>query len=133
MKITINSAKQQPQIPASSMVNKVGKYLYEHIDGAYKFKKDRNTYDLFIDMQYQKRPQYTESPPVEDMKINISITTYQNKVRVDTIEVTPMERTLGYDLFKPEELTDLADAQYKILRRVKARIQKAYPDCILSI
>jgi hypothetical protein len=63
---------------------------------------------------------------VDEMTINVSITTYQNKIRVNTIEVDPMERTLGYDLFKPEEMVDLVSASKKIMEKVHKRIKKAY-------
>ena len=62
------------------------------------------------------------------MIVNISITTYQNKIRVDTIEVTPDARTLGYDIFEPNIITDLENAKRKILGRVAKRISKAYKD-----
>ena len=131
MKILCKGNNQQ--LPASTIVNRVGKYLYNHIDGTYKYVKDRNTYDVYVDMEYQKFPEYTESPPIENLKIIISITTYRNKIRVNTIELTPDERTLGFDLFEPEELVDLEKAKYEILKQVKYRIRKAYPDYSLSI
>lgn len=136
MKLYIRAA--QLPTPASQLVNRIGKYLYAHIDGAYKFKKDRNTYDLYMDLYYQALHDWTpnawmDSPPVNEMKINISITTYQNKIRVNTIEITPEARTLGYDLFKLEQLEDLAEAQQLILSKVKRRIEAAYPNCIISI
>ena len=121
------------QLPASAVVNRIGKYLYEHVDGAYKFQKDRNTYDLYVEFQYQDMPKYTESPPINTMIINISLTTYQNKIRVNIIEVSPQSRTLGYDLFKPELLDNLQVAQNEILKRVKSRVYKAYPDTIITI
>ena len=129
MKRYIRSAKQ-PEIPASQQVNRVGKYLANHLDGVYKTKKDRNTYDLYVHFIYQSWPEYTETPDINELDININITTYQNKIRVNTIEVTPQERTLGFDLFSPALMNDLPEASRYIMNVVKKRVHKAYPDMI---
>jgi hypothetical protein len=129
MKRYIRTA-QQPTIPASQQVNRVGKYLSKHIDGVYKTAKDRNTYDLYVHFIYQAFPEYTETPPINELDILITITTYQNKIRVDTIELTPMERTLGFDLFSPQMMNNLEEAKFYIMKVVKKRVQKAYPDMI---
>ena len=82
--------KSSPNITGSQLVNKVGKYLYNHLDGAYKYSKDRNTYDVYVTLLYELKPEYGGIPnDVQEMTIDISITTYQNKIRVDTIEMTP--------------------------------------------
>lgn len=129
MKRYIRSAKQ-PEIPASLQVNRVGKYLSKHLDGVYRTAKDRNTYDIYVHFIYQPYPEYTETPPITEMDIIISITTYQNKIRVNTIELTPEERTIGFDLFSPGVMQDLENAKLMILRGVKKNIQKYYPDMI---
>ena len=129
MKRYIRSAKQ-PEMPASQQVNRVGKYLANHLDGVYKVKKDRNTYDIYVHFIYQSWPEYTETPPINELNIIISITTYQNKIRVNTIELTPEERTIGFDLFSPQYMKDLEAARQDILRVVKRNVQKYYPDMI---
>lgn len=127
MKIYIRSAQD---IPASLQVNRIGKYLSKHLDGVYKTKKDRNTYDLYVHFIYQSFPEYTETPPINELDIIISITTYQNKIRVNTIELTPDERTLGFDLIDPKLMDNLEEAKRYILNVVKKRVRKAYPDMI---
>lgn len=117
-------------MPASLQVNKIGKYLSKHLDGVYKTKKDRNTYDIYVHFIYQPYPEYTETPPITEMDIIISITTYQNKIRVNTIELTPEERTIGFDVFSPGVMEDLDYARLLILRAVKKNVQKYYPDMI---
>lgn len=129
MKRYIRSAKQ-PEIPASLQVNRVGKYLSKHLDGVYKTAKDRNTFDIYVHFMYQPYPEYTETPPITEMDIIISITTYQNKIRVNTIELTPEERTIGFDVFSPGVMEDLDYARLLILRAVKKNVQKYYPDMI---
>lgn len=119
-------AAQQQVLPASKQVNRVGKYLYDHIDGSYKYTKSGNTFDIWFIVYYQREL----NAEVEEMKVNINVTTYQNKVRINTIEVTPNERTLGFDLFKPEDLMDLPVAYPKILKKIRNRIDKVYKDFI---
>ena len=48
------------------------------------------------------------------------------KIRVNTIELTPEERTLGSDVIKPEILNDLQTAMNIILEKICNRISKAY-------
>lgn len=130
MKIYIRSASQQ--IPASLQVNRVGKYLYKHLDGAYKYEKSSNMYDVYVTLLYQLKPECGgEVNDVQEMTININITTYQNKIRINTIEMTPMERTLGFDLMKPEDMMDLQKAKEIIIWIVGNRIRKAYKDYII--
>ena len=131
MKIYIRSANQN-NLPASTQVNRVGKFLYNHLDGAYKYTKSSNMYDVYVTLLYQLKPEYGGGVnEVEEMTININITTYQNKVRVNTIEMTPMERTLGYDIMKPEEMIDLQKAMEIIKWKVGNRIRKAYKEYII--
>ena len=63
-----------------------------------------------------------------EIVVNISITTYQKKIRVDIIEVTPNSRTLGFDLFTPEQMENLEQAKHMIMEKVHKRISKAYKD-----
>ena len=123
-------------LQANQMVNKLGNYLYKNIDSAYKFDKKSNMYDVYFVVYYEiperirkvynlNSPEYTK---VNEMEINLNITTYQNKVRIDTIEVTPEARTLGFDLFPPEKLQDLHEAKILVMNKVQKRIQKRFED-----
>lgn len=133
MKILCTKSNQ-PQIPASQQVNRIGKYLYKHLDGAYKFHKSGNMYDVYCTLLYELKEEYSGTKnDVQEMTININITTYQNKIRINTIEMAPQERTLGSDSMKPEELTDLQTAMKIILWKVGNRVRKAYKDYIILI
>lgn len=130
MKRYIKSAQQQPT--GSALVNKIGQYLYKHLDGAFKYKKDRNTYDVYVTLLYELKEEYGGTKnDVQEMTINISITTYQNKIRVNTIEVTPQARTLGFDLFPIDKMYDMRLAMDIIKWKVSKRIQKAYEHYII--
>lgn len=121
---------------ANQLVNKVGNYLYRHIDGAFKIAKTTNICDVYITVFYQIPPSIIELyklyepkyADINEMVINISITTYQNKIRVNTIEVTPEEKTIGFDLFPPEKLEDLNTALKLIYTKVCRRIEREFED-----
>lgn len=132
MKIYIKSAKAEQADPkaAAQTVNRMGKYLSKHLDGVYKTHKSANAYDIYVNFVYQSFPEYTESPPVQELNILIMITTYNKKIRIDTIELTPLERTLGFDLFPLELLTNTEQGMYLILKSVKENLKKAYPEMI---
>lgn len=130
MIIYCNTAKLQP----AQQVNKLGKYLYDHLDGAYSFKRSGNTFDVYTVLLYQlpedKRiPELGEEfNDVHEMHINLNLTTYQNKVRLDVIEITPDARTLGCHVYPPERLTDLEAAKQRLLRDTARDLSKAYQD-----
>lgn len=119
---------------ANQIVNKVGKYLYKNIDSAYEYNTSSNTCDVYMIIYYQI-PKLQQIPgrgraynDVHEMKINLSITTYQNKIRVNIIELDPNQRTLGYDLYETYQLNPLSEFKKIVLQRVQKRISKAYSD-----
>ena len=119
-------------LPANLMVNKVGKYLKKTIDSAYKLTFSSNMCDVFMVIYFQK-PIYPDRPgdgvtwgDLQEMHIDLNLTTYQNKVRVNILEISPEERTIGHDVFLPESLADLKQARWMILQQVEKRISKAY-------
>ena len=133
MKITHTSIKaaNQQVLPASKQVKRIGQYLYKHIDGAYDFKSSSNNYDVYFLLLYELKKELREPGkeyPVQEMKININVTTYQNKVRINIIELTSKERTIGFDLYTPEKVQDLQKAYPVIMEKIYKRIYKAYED-----
>lgn len=109
-------------IPASKQVSRIGKYLYNHLDGAYKFKTGSNEYDVFLTIAYTD-----ESGNEDELSLDINLTTYQNKIRMNIIAMEPSERTIGFDVFKPEQVQNLEKAYKKILDKVDKRLCKAFP------
>lgn len=126
--------KSNMKLSSNQQVNRVGKYLYNNIDGAFKYKTSSNMCDVFFTLLYQlpldmqepdKGEEYND---VHEITVDINITTYQNKVRVNVIEMTPMHRTLGYDLYEPYVLEDLENAKKRIFNKIIKRVSKAYSD-----
>lgn len=121
-------------LSANQQVNRIGKYLFKHIDGAFKYSKSSNQYDIYFTLLYQV-PYWERIPgkgneynDVHEMTIDINLTTYQNKVRVNIIELSPDEATLGYKLYRPEQLTNLEQAMKLIWADVVRRVSKTYQD-----
>lgn len=104
----------------SKLVNSLGAFLYQKIDGAYKLTKTSNTSDVYLKISY-----YDESP--KTLGININITTYQDKIRINTIEMSDSQKTLGHDVYTPEQLTDLEYVKSDILSKLQKRLAKNYP------
>lgn len=126
--------KSVVKLAANQQVNRIGRYLYNHLDGAFKYKASSNTCDVYFTLLYQlpldmreldKGKEYND---VHEITVDINITTYQNKVRVNVIEMTPQQRTLGYDLYEPYILEDLENAKKRIFNRIIKRVSKAYSD-----
>lgn len=134
MKILCRQLTNQPKLHSNQQVNRVGKYLYNHIDGAFKYKTSSNMFDVYFTLLYQlpietqdwsKGEDYND---VHEMTINLNITTYQNKLRVNIIELTPNQKTIGYDLYLPEQMINLEEARKLILDKVVKRVSRAYKD-----
>lgn len=114
-------------VPPTLQVNKVGKYLKQHLDGAFKLNISSNMCDVYVTILYEIPP----SPEIHDLNemiLDLNITTYQNKLRVNIIEVSPKERTLGYSLFDTKKITKLEDMKDAIFQKVIKQISKAYED-----
>ena len=122
------------ELQAGQQVNRVSKYLYKHLDGAFKLEKHPNMCDVYITLLYQiprlqqipgKGKEYND---VKEMTLDLNVTTYQNKLRVNIIEMTPEERTIGHDTYSPEKLIDLEKASELIYNKVVKRVSKAYEE-----
>ena len=128
------STSKTKNLQPNQIIPKVAKYLYKSIDSAYEIQTSANTADIFISVLYQL-PVYigvsktrSYDSDVNEMKLNINLTTYSNKIRMNIIEIAPEEKTLGFDTFNPEDLDDVVEARKKILNKIKKRISKEFAD-----
>lgn len=132
MRIFSASPSNKPKLQAGQQVNKVGKYLYKHLDSAQDIKYSSNTCDVYIGLLYQmkhKDQDWTKPDEYNDMhemRINLSITTYSNKIRVNIIEVTPKEKTIGFDVYPPDDFEDIHKGCDKVYQRVCKRLTKEF-------
>ena len=119
-----------PKYQGGQAVNIIGRYLFKHIDGAYNYKKGANTYDIYFTILYQLKEEYrTENDhDMHEMNINISITTYSDKLRMNMIEISPREKTLGFNTFALAKFNDLQSGYELVMKTVQKRLQKEYED-----
>ena len=122
----------EPVVPVGQLVNTLGNYLYKHLDGAYKFEKAPNTYTIYVTVLFSVPADiakaYHLDAGINEMTLELNITTYQNKIRVNITEITPEEVTIGFDVFPPEQLQDLQTALNLVYERIKKRITRRYED-----
>ena len=127
-------AAKQPT--PSQRVNSLGKYLYKNISGAFDFKKSANMYDVYMIVLYQipyeirKKYDITEGKykEVNEMTININITTYSNKIRINFIEQTPEELTLGHHVYDLAKYPTFKPLSEDIIWFLQNRLEKRYED-----
>lgn len=112
---------------AGAYVNKIGKYLNKNIDGAYKITFKPMLCEVLMRMYYQ-----LEGDPetFNEMDFEISITSYQNKIRVNLTELTELEKTIGQIILTEDEVKDLNLARKRILETLKKAINREFSDYI---
>lgn len=114
----------------SQTVNSLGKYIYKHLDGAINYKKSSNMFDIYSIVLYSiphdliKKYGISEDKYKEtyEMIININITTYQEKIRVNLIEESPDKITLGSKIFNLEKLRRKYTNQQEYFNYIKEAV-----------
>ena len=126
------------KLQAGQQVNKIAKYIKKHTEGAYKLTFSPMTADVYITIYYEvpedvrnlmkKYDAKLEHEELQSMNIDISITSYQNKVRINVIRMDDNEKTLGHFVLKPEDIEDLGSMLEAIRAKVSSFIEKEYQD-----
>jgi hypothetical protein len=129
MKLYIRASTNKT-LQANQIVNRVAKYLYKNTRGAFKFVKTSNSADVWVELFG-----YSETETAGSMQrliVNISVTTYKNCIRVNTIDMSPSpEKTLGHKRFPPEDFLNLETGKRLVLDNVEKHIRKEYTDYML--
>lgn len=124
---TIVAAKE---VDIGQSVNRVGKYLYDNIDGAYKFKVSRQQYDVYMTVYYQipelnivpgREKSYSD---IHEMSLNINITYYNEKLRINILDMSKSERTITFMTVDTKN-TITPDQLYKLKVRVLNNVKKS--------
>ena len=113
------------KMQAAQKVNKLGKYLRKHIDGAYKIGFSPNMCDVYITLYYQKPG---DAETFRTLNFDINITTYQEKVRVNVTAMDDMEKTIAQLVYKPDQLEPIADAVRKVYEDICSKVEHEYED-----
>ena len=125
--------------PITKLVNIVGKHIYKTLDGAFKITYSANMCDVYVTLLYAipedivKIYNFPNGQDVQEVTLDINITTYTDKLRVNVIEMTTMERTLGFDTYVPEKYKDVKVLEDVIIDKVLLRVNKAYSEYELLI
>ena len=107
----------------NSVVNSLGKYLYHNLDSVYDYKRTSNSFDIYLTIVY------TSTTDIQiEQNIDINITTYANKIRVNILEISNSEETIGYDLYDSDVFKDLYTGFKKVMNNIEKRISKAFKD-----
>lgn len=123
---------QQPMIPTTQLVSRIGKHIAKNVDGAFKSRVGKNEYSIFITVYYQlKVPEHTPgNQKIEtelfEMTYELNITSYANKLRFNIIEISPEERTLQHFTIPYEKLQDVGQARKNIMKKVKQILEKEF-------
>lgn len=118
------------KLQGGQLVNTLGNYLYRHIDSAYNKEKSPNMIDIYFTVIYQLKEE-NRTPTDKDMhemNLNINLTTYADKIRMNIIELSPEEVTIGFNTFSIDKLQDMNSAYTLIMDTVKKRLSKKYQD-----
>lgn len=127
------------EMQAGQKVNTIAKYIKKHVDGAYKLTFNPGmTADVYITIYYdipseardimKKYGAEPKQQGVESMDIDINITSYQNKIRINVIRMDDNEKTLGHFVIKPEDIKDVYSVVEDIKDKVASFIEKEYAD-----
>lgn len=113
----------------AKQVNQVGKYVYKHLDGAFKVVTHSNTCDVYSTVLYQlprlKCP-IGKWDDIYEMTLCISFTTYANKLRMNVNEVSPNEVTLGHIVV--DDSIDVKELPSLIMSKIRKFVMKRYAD-----
>lgn len=112
----------------------VGKALYKRLDGAYSYKATSNTsevkstilYQIPVEVSDRYNLSQEEREQVNVMDVLIALTTYSNKIRVEVVELSPEEKTIGFRTFPKEHFDNVQDGVQRVLAFVAKSIKKEF-------
>ena len=125
------------RLPLPSQVKRLGKYLKDNLAGVYDVKEPPNEYIIYDTILYQikksLRQEMKEYPELEgieervyDKNYYFNITTYQQYIRINIIQLDKYEKTVGFLRFDQKDLISLPYCKRKLLDYVKKVISKEY-------
>lgn len=133
-----NNDEYYNRLSLPSQVKRLGKFLAKNLTGVYKIEEPPNQYIIYSTILYQIKPEVRKAmkqyqkefqgieETVYEMNIYYNITTYQQYIRVNVIQLDENEQTLGYLRLEPKELMSLPYCKQKILEYTKRVIEKKY-------
>lgn len=101
-------------LQGGQVVKKVGSYLYRHLDSAYNYKNSANSYDVYIYVYHKN----------DKIDLDINITTYADKIRINITEISPEEKTIGQIILSYKR--DLNDFLQLTYNKIITKLDKYY-------
>lgn len=117
-------------VPLNKLINQIGRYLYNHIDGALSYKTSANHSTIEMMVLYQRKPEDRIGDAKEDdmheMHLELDLTTYSDKIRLNIIRLDENEKTLGSYTIRIEQPVDYAEVQNQVMSKVRKSLIKEY-------
>lgn len=120
----ILGALVEKPLEGTKLVNMLGNYLYNNLDGAIDFKKNGGAYELNTLVLYQK----FGDPTLYEMILNLDITTYTDKIRVNILEKSPDFATVGFSTFPIVTQKNIPLLYAQVWPKVCKQISKYFED-----
>lgn len=126
--------KSSKEVDVTKLPGIVGKFLNNRLDGSYSFKRTSNSsevkstilYQIPIDVSKKYNLSKSEREQVNVMDVLVSTTTYSNKVRVEVVELSPEEKTIGFRTFAKEKFKDVHSGCQEVLAFVAKSVRKEF-------
>lgn len=116
----------------TQIVNILSKYIYKQLDGRYKFKLGMNKCDIYSIVYYQV-PEVSADPnenidysDVNEMDLNINVTTYKNAIRININELSPSETTIGFLKYELKSFENIDELKSRVMTDIQKKIVKRY-------
>lgn len=122
------------KLEPGQIVKILAKYLYEHIDSAYKIVTKANLSEVYMVVYYQI-PQLSRKPTerrsyseLYEMTLQISITTYKDKIRINLTVMDPDKVTLSFRTYSTDMFYDLPLAKSLILKHIQEKLIRTFDE-----
>lgn len=109
----------------NSLLKPLAKYLYTNIGSATSWTSQSNVVTVQFTV-YIVHPIDVEGQTIDHVDLEVNITTYSNKIRIELFEKTPLERTLAFYVYTPENVQDFKYMKTDILKKIKKAVTKYY-------
>lgn len=122
-------------------VKSLGKYLFKNLPSSVDFRFANNTFEIDLEVLYQIPVDIIktygldeETRDVRTLKITISLTSYSNKIRINLIENSEDEKTLGHTTIDMSKYNDVSSQEFfkvamdKIQKFIKRRLETIFTD-----
>jgi len=106
-------------------VNQIAKYIQKKTAGVYKIKFGVNEVDIFLIMYYHTGHR---TDPVQEMDLDINMTSYNGKIRFNVTEMNEMENTIVHGVIEVTDPSDLETTRQNIFKKIVKGIEKTYED-----